>query len=42
MLTTPGPFLIEAQVEKNTNIYPVIKTGGSAGDQVFELPKNQE
>ncbi|MCQ2974045.1 MAG: biosynthetic-type acetolactate synthase large subunit [Bacteroidales bacterium] len=36
MLTTPGPFFIEAQVEKKANIYPVIPAGCGVGEQKLE------
>jgi acetolactate synthase-1/2/3 large subunit len=41
MLRTEGPFLLEAVVEKEENVFPMVPTGAGVGEIILEAAKNK-
>jgi acetolactate synthase-1/2/3 large subunit len=42
MLKTDGPFLLEAVVEKEENVFPMVPTGAGVGEIILEAPKKDK
>ncbi len=37
--STPGPFLLEFQVEREVNVFPMVAPGASISDMIFSAPE---
>jgi acetolactate synthase-1/2/3 large subunit len=42
MLSAEGPYLLEAVVEKEENVFPMVPTGAGVGEILLEAPKKQQ
>jgi acetolactate synthase-1/2/3 large subunit len=39
MLECTGPYLLDVQVEKEENVFPMVPTGAGVGEILLEAPK---